>query len=240
MTAEVPLPLSAAAANRASMTGDAELLDGWAAWMALSGLAENTVRARTIHLRAFARSHGPLDQATRTDVARRLGRYSGPVSRSTYASYLRTFYEWANAEGYIADNPTDRLPKMKMPRKAPRPIPPDELARALGIAPERERLWLELMAYARPAVLRGGRSPRGELLAGRRRVLVAPGATQLRRRGAPDLRRDGRDVPIALRHQAVRGMARTCRRLRSIGRTLHKPGMTRLTFGVQAGLFTRR
>ncbi|MDP9393929.1 MAG: hypothetical protein M3Q27_06560 [Actinomycetota bacterium] len=127
---------------------DADLLDGWAAWMTLAGLAENTVRARTIHLRAFARTHGPLDRATRTDVARWLGRYRGPVSRATYASYLRTFYEWANGEGHITDNPTDRLPKMKMPRKAPRPIPPDELARALGIAPERERLWLELMAYA--------------------------------------------------------------------------------------------
>ncbi len=127
---------------------DADLLDGWAAWMTLSGLAENTVRARTTQLRAFARIHGPLDQATRTDVARWLGRYRGPVSRSTYASYLRTFYAWANGEGYIANNPTDRLPKIKTPRKAPRPVPSDELARALGVAPERERLWLELMAYA--------------------------------------------------------------------------------------------
>ncbi len=98
---------------------DADLLDGWAAWMTLSGLAENTVRARTTQLRAFARIHGPLDQATRTDVARWLGRYRGAVSRSTYASYLRTFYEWANGEGYIANNPTDRLPKIKTPRKLP-------------------------------------------------------------------------------------------------------------------------
>ncbi len=127
---------------------DADLLDGWGAWMTLSGLAENTVRVRLSHLRLFARNHGPLDRATRTDVARWLGRYRGPVSRSTYASYLRTFYDWANAEGYITDNPTDRLPKMKMPRKAPRPIPSDDLARALSIAPERERFWLELMAYA--------------------------------------------------------------------------------------------
>lgn len=134
--------------SEADRRADADLIAEWDTWMSLSGNATLTRTTRARCLRAFAAQHGPLLAAGHVDIAQWLGRVQHVGTRSSYASYLRCFYSWAVAEGHVDVDPTGRLPKMKARRAAPRPIPVAELSAALGAAPTRERLWLELMAYA--------------------------------------------------------------------------------------------
>src|SRR5690606_22330993 len=64
-------------------------------------------------------------------------------------SHLAGFYRWCVVEGYRDDDPTMRVPRPKLPRNLPHPIPEDDLARAIALAePTRVRPWLMLAAYA--------------------------------------------------------------------------------------------
>ena len=120
----------------------------WASSMRFGGLASTTLRTRVGALRRLERERGPLEQITRPDLIEWLGGFARASSRSTNLSYVRCFFAWAHDEGHVAVNPASKLPKIKVPRAMPRPVPTEQLQAALAAATDRDRLWLELMAFA--------------------------------------------------------------------------------------------
>lgn len=110
----------------------------------------STVTQRDRALRRFARYLGstPLPEATTDDLMAFLGRLENPASRLTERSNLAGFYRWLVVEGHREDDPMIRVPKPRGRRWLPRPMPEDDLMRALRLAPDRIRPWLYLAAFA--------------------------------------------------------------------------------------------
>lgn len=119
-------------------------------WLTLTGARPSTIKARRTVLLAFERAAAPhrLGEVTRLDVEAYLSRPLAPESRRTYRSHLRAFYAWCVEEQLLADDPTARVPTIRVKRGTPRPITDDELDRALSIADRRMRAWLLCMALA--------------------------------------------------------------------------------------------
>ena len=60
---------------------------------------------------------------------------------------MRPFCEWLVAEGHLEQDPTFRLRQVKEPRRAPRALPAEAVARVLAAAPDaraRAILWLQV------------------------------------------------------------------------------------------------
>jgi integrase len=116
----------------------------------LAGLRPKTVREREQVLSAFAATLEPrqLTDASRLDVEAYLSRPLAPESRRTYRSHLRAFYRWCVEEGLLHDDPTARIPPVRVKRGVPRPIADDALMLAVDLADRRMRAWLLLMALA--------------------------------------------------------------------------------------------
>ena len=91
---------------------------------------------------------GPLLTLSHDDIEAHLDRLDKPESRATELSHLRSFYKWAVLEGLLVVDPTARLIRPRVPRRLPRPIPDNDLAVALEMAPDRVRPMLFLAAYA--------------------------------------------------------------------------------------------
>ena len=62
-------------------------------------------------------------------------------TRRSYIGHVKEFYRWARAEERLADNPARVLAAPKPRRQVPRPMPEDDMERALATAPPRIRLW---------------------------------------------------------------------------------------------------
>lgn len=56
-------------------------------------------------------------------------------AKATELSHLRGFFKWAVEEGRVAEDPTAKLRRPKMPRRLPRPISDADLRRAIDEAP---------------------------------------------------------------------------------------------------------
>jgi integrase len=118
--------------------------------LTLAGMRPATIKARRTVLRAFEQSLAGrhLTDATRLDVESYLSRPLAPESRRTYRAHLKGFYGWCVEEGLLTDDPTARVPAIRVRRGVPRPITDDELDRALAGADRRMRAWLLCMALA--------------------------------------------------------------------------------------------
>jgi integrase/recombinase XerD len=57
-----------------------------------------------------------------------------PQNRSHARGALVTFFRYVNAAGWRPDNPADALPKLKLPRGVPRPVPKPETLQLLQMA----------------------------------------------------------------------------------------------------------
>jgi integrase/recombinase XerD len=119
-------------------------------YLRLAGFRPKTVKARGQVLDAFTRSLAPhpLLEATRLQVEAYLARPLAPESRRTYRSHLRSYFAWCIDEGYLHDDPTARIPAVRVKRGTPRPLPDDDLNRAVDLADRRMRAWLLCMALA--------------------------------------------------------------------------------------------
>lgn len=118
--------------------------------LVLSGYRPKTITARKQILGAFAATLAPrqLTDATRLDVETWLSRPLAPESRRAYRSALRSFYGWCVEEGLLHDDPTARVPTVRVKRGTPRPLADVHLIRALELADNRMRAWLLCMALA--------------------------------------------------------------------------------------------
>lgn len=126
------------------------LIDSHLNRLTLGGYRPSTIRARKQCLRAFAASVAPhqVQDAGRIDVEAFLARPLAPESRRAYRAHLRAFYAWCQDEGFVTNNPTEKLPPVRVPRAQPRPISDADLSLALERANPRMRAWLLLMALA--------------------------------------------------------------------------------------------
>lgn len=123
------------------------LTEQWASHMKFTGAAPTTVTTRSRALRRLEREFGDLAHLTRDDLTAFLSAYDHASSRSTNLSYVRCFYAWAVEEGHVTDDPTRRLPTVRVPSGTPRPAPVAEVRAMLAAAPPRTRLFALLMAY---------------------------------------------------------------------------------------------
>lgn len=68
-------------------------------------------------------------------------------SMATYSSHARSFYRWAVEIGHIEVDPTQLLPRQKLPARRPRPIPARDFELALECAQDPVYTWLVLGAF---------------------------------------------------------------------------------------------
>lgn len=118
--------------------------------LALAGFRPRTLDSRERCLRAFADMIDPhtVETATRSDVEAYLGRPLAPESRRAYRAHLRSFYAYLLDEQVITEDPTIKIPPVRVPRGAPRPLPPSQFALVVDRATPRMRAWVLLMALA--------------------------------------------------------------------------------------------
>jgi integrase len=126
------------------------LISSYLARLTLANYRPRTIVARRNCLTAFQRHLGTvaLADATRQHVEAYLARPLAPESRRAYRSHLRAFFAWLTEEGLITNDPTAKLPAIRVPRAVPRPIGDAELTVALGRADARMKCWLLLMSLA--------------------------------------------------------------------------------------------
>lgn len=117
----------------------------------LAGKRDQTIRTKRRMFGLLQANLGekPLELASRYELEAFLARPGlKAATRKAYRSHLRAYYRWLAEEGIRNDDPSYRLPAIKVPRGLPRPIPTEDLAIALQVAPPRMRAWLLLMCLA--------------------------------------------------------------------------------------------
>lgn len=128
---------------------DQELIRRHLDWLRRTGASPVTHRYRAGVLRRFVRDlDKPLLDATYEDLDRwQAGLTVSLSTTSSYTSGVRQFYRWAVETGRIDVDPTTRLPRTKVPKRRPRPVPEADLRVALVAAGEPVRTWLILAAF---------------------------------------------------------------------------------------------
>lgn len=99
-------------------------------------IGRSIIDAETEEVQAF------LDRPVRDGSARK------PETVAAELAHLRGLFRWLVLEEHRKDDPTMRVPRPKLPRRLPRPIPENDLARVVEQAPDRVRPMLMLAAYA--------------------------------------------------------------------------------------------
>lgn len=107
-----------------------EVLERFTAYQRASGLSERTIQARSEVLMMLARSSGHRPQLVdHLDMIDHLNRpharNGGPLAPGTKQverSYLQVWGRWMVLEGHLAHNPSDRLPRVRVPRRLARPL----------------------------------------------------------------------------------------------------------------------
>jgi integrase/recombinase XerD len=107
-----------------------DILAAFARYQRAANLSEKTIanREEVFTLLARRSGKGPLE-ITEDDLLDVLGRMhartGAPIAAGTKQSersYYQTFFTWMQAKGHRADNPAAGLPKVKLPRRKPRPL----------------------------------------------------------------------------------------------------------------------
>jgi integrase/recombinase XerC len=117
----------------------------------LRGLRPNTIRIRNDCLgRLSAFVNKPLRDVTEADLLRwEQSAVAGraPETRRAYVSHVKAFYRWAKLSGIITADPSTRLTNPRLNRPLPRPVPDDDLRRAVELARPKMRLMILLGAF---------------------------------------------------------------------------------------------
>ena len=130
---------------------DPELLEAYIADMRFRNLAETTISVRSRYFVKFIREVG-FQTATEQKITQWLSRPTlQSKSRAMWISTLNAFYTWAGHNHMFADtemgdgwNPVADIGKPRLHARSPRPMPDDDIRRALQMADERMRVWITL------------------------------------------------------------------------------------------------
>lgn len=107
-----------------------EILEEYAEYQRAANIRRKTIRNRQECLLLLAKRCGKSpDQVTERDLQRMLGRPHARTgedlaagTKASERSYLRNFFAWMKKQKYRRDNPAKALPKVKIPRRQPRPF----------------------------------------------------------------------------------------------------------------------
>lgn len=124
-----------------------DLLKQHLAWMRGAGRSPRTIEARDSILGSLIRhlDPKPLTDATESDLVSFLGDNNWATgTRRTYHAHMHAFYKWCLLRGHVTTDPMFDLPKARMFRRPPRPIPQAEYEAALILANPRTRIFLLL------------------------------------------------------------------------------------------------
>lgn len=128
---------------------DDEVIRAHGEWLRRTGASPITQRYRRGVLTRLARFLPcPLLEASPAELDRWQSGLA--VSLSTmagYTSHVRQFYRWAVDAGRVEVEPTLRLPRTRVPKRRPRPVPDADLRVALTCAHDPVRTWLVLAAF---------------------------------------------------------------------------------------------
>ena len=124
------------------------LIGDWLDWLASGSTATSTMRQRAYLIRAFAARYD-LATATPDDVQAWLALpHRKAEARKGVLATLRSFYRWAVARDYIAQDATRLSRSIHVPLGVPKPCPDFVIERALMRSTEDVRLMLLLGAFA--------------------------------------------------------------------------------------------
>jgi integrase len=114
------------------------------------GVLSGSILSRERRVKAlmeWAKPRSMLDLG-REDIQRYLDELGiSAASRRNYLSHYHAFYSWAVKAEYTTAVPTLGIVRPKLRKYLPRPIPNEELIRAIDSAPDSVRCYLTLMAY---------------------------------------------------------------------------------------------
>ena len=135
------------------MTDD-ELILAYDADMAFRNLLDGTRNVRRRYLAKFSREVG-FTQATEQNITTWLGRPLSAKTRGMWISTLNAFYVWA-AKNHVFPkteigedfNPVAKISKPRQHARHPRPMPGDEVRKAIDNAEPMMKCWLLLAALA--------------------------------------------------------------------------------------------
>lgn len=123
------------------------ITDSYAHWLYVSGASADTIRHRTQTMQRLQSAGIDPLECSPLDLIRWLASFPQASTRHSYRSALRTFYRWAVEFGQVGDDPTVKIPRVKVPRGAPHPISDAGLALLLATAPRKDLPLIQLMAY---------------------------------------------------------------------------------------------
>ncbi len=120
----------------------------WARWMAAANNTPDTIAQRVYHVTRVVREVGsdPWTVSAEQLVDWLGSRGWKPNTMRAYRASLRSFYTWGQGVGRRPDNPALLMPRVKVPRGVPRPIPEDVYRYAALHADDRVRLMILLAA----------------------------------------------------------------------------------------------
>lgn len=131
--------------------GDADLA-AYIEWAAeLRGLRPNTIRVRADLLGRIPTQTGVrLRDLREADLLRWEQTFligKAPETRRAYLSHLRSWFAWALKAKIVDHDPTGVLTQPRLTRGLPRPMPEDDLRRAVSLARPKMRLQILLGAF---------------------------------------------------------------------------------------------
>lgn len=126
-----------------------EPLTSYDSFQRAASLPKSTRKMRNWQMRRFATdvAKGPFDVRL-DDIVEYLSHNWAPNTKAAYRTTIRSFYRWAALSDRIGRNPAEFVPIVKLEAGRPRPAAEAVVRDSSAAAPERERLMIELAAYA--------------------------------------------------------------------------------------------
>lgn len=128
-----------------------DLIEGWLTYLQAGDCSPGTLRTRAHYLAQLSGQHRTrLPEGLELDDLVAFVARDGwkPETRKSARASVCSFYAWMHATGRIPRDPCARLPKVRVPRAQPRPVPVQTFADAVRDADERTRLILQLGRFA--------------------------------------------------------------------------------------------
>lgn len=128
---------------------DDEVLPTFAAYQRAQGLSPATIRNRHSILSTLQRHAGkPLLQLDLSDLLAHIGRPGVTNStRRTERAVIQAFYAYAIESGLVAENPSLRLPAVRVPKGKPRPFTLEQVEAMLRSGAYRRTRAMILLGY---------------------------------------------------------------------------------------------
>lgn len=127
-----------------------DAIAGFEQWQRRRNLSPRTIETRRFVIARFRQYAGVhLLAATPKDIEEWLDSLPiAPQTRHAYTRQLSSFFAFCVREGYVDVNPCDKVVKPRLPQGIPRPMDPDDFARAVRQADDRMAAMLCLAGYA--------------------------------------------------------------------------------------------